>query len=69
MSNTSTRIVHIEIDGSKYKDEPKQNLQDGEFIKVIKVEKKKLLMELYKFSDEGYLIDPKLFSLAAGICY
>lgn len=64
ISNTYTHLVHIEIDGNKYKVDPEQVLQDGEFIKVIKINKIKLFETLYKFSNDEYLIDPKLFTWA-----
>jgi hypothetical protein len=41
----------------------KQKLQDGEFVKVIKIERNQLLSQLYKFSDDGFLIDAKFYAL------
>lgn len=66
ISTTYSYLVHMKVDGDKYKTEPEQKLEDGEYIKVIKIEKSKLLETLHRFSNKGFALDPKLYSLALG---
>eukprot|EP00013_Stygamoeba_regulata_P003003 CAMPEP_0177634138 /NCGR_PEP_ID=MMETSP0447-20121125/3210_1 /TAXON_ID=0 /ORGANISM="Stygamoeba regulata, Strain BSH-02190019" /LENGTH=202 /DNA_ID=CAMNT_0019135843 /DNA_START=105 /DNA_END=713 /DNA_ORIENTATION=+ len=62
MSNAATRIVTVEVDASSVS---AQQLDDEECIQVLSVPLASLCGALHEFSQQGCLVDAKLYCLAA----
>eukprot|EP01112_Ceratiomyxa_fruticulosa_P021696 TRINITY_DN7727_c0_g1_i1.p1 TRINITY_DN7727_c0_g1~~TRINITY_DN7727_c0_g1_i1.p1 ORF type:complete len:224 (-),score=68.86 TRINITY_DN7727_c0_g1_i1:90-686(-) len=72
MSNASTAMVHVEIDGNLQENQnPIAKLDDGEFIEVILLPVENLLKSLNEF-QKGHpdvIIDSRLLAFALGLSF
>ncbi|RPB05193.1 hypothetical protein L873DRAFT_1798180 [Choiromyces venosus 120613-1] len=67
MCNTNLHFVHVKIDLTDERNQnPKQQLEENEFIEVFTVPLKDLYKECRKLEKEGYGIDARVGSLAEG---
>ncbi|CAG7916085.1 unnamed protein product [Penicillium olsonii] len=66
--NANFKMVYLQVDMSlPGNQDPKPDLEDNEFIECFTVPVAQLQTELHKFEKEGYAIDARLGSIAAGI--
>ncbi|CEI63788.1 hypothetical protein FVEN_g9102 [Fusarium venenatum] len=66
--NTNLKMVHVSIDMDlKENQDPKPNLEDGEFIETFTVKLKDLWKECERLEMEGHVIDARVATLAEGI--
>ncbi|KAI1339189.1 putative ADP-ribose pyrophosphatase [Xylariaceae sp. FL0016] len=67
-SSSTTFMIHIKVDPSKTENQnPKAELEEGEFIEPFWVPFKDLHDKLRRFEAEGYAIDGKLGAFAEGL--
>jgi len=67
MCNTNLHFVHVKIDLTDERNQnPKQQLEENEFIEVFTVPLKDLYKECRRLEKEGYGIDARVGSLAEG---
>lgn len=61
-------MVHVQIDMSKPENQnPKPELEEGEFIECFNVQLKDLYSECCRLDKEGFAIDARVATLAEGI--
>lgn len=61
-------MIHVNIDMEKVENQnPKPQLEEGEFIECFTVPLRDLYEECRKLHSEGYAIDGKLGSIAEGL--
>ena len=66
--NTNLQMVHVSVDMNlKENQEPKPELEDGEFIETFTVKLSELWDECVKLEKEGHVIDARVGTLAEGI--
>ncbi|GKU03155.1 adp-ribose pyrophosphatase [Fusarium langsethiae] len=66
--NTNLKMVHVSIDMDlKENQDPKPQLEDGEFIETFTVKLADLWKECEKLEKEGHAIDARVATLAEGI--
>ncbi|KAG8674213.1 hypothetical protein FPOAC1_000177 [Fusarium poae] len=66
--NTNLKMVHVSIDMNlKENQDPKPNLEDGEFIETFTVKLTDLWKECERLEKEGHVIDARVATLAEGI--
>jgi ADP-ribose pyrophosphatase len=66
--NTNLRMIHVTVDMSRPENQnPQPELEDNEFIETFSVPLKDLWDECIKFTDQGYVIDARVGTLAEGI--
>lgn len=67
MCNTNLHFIHIKIDLTDERNKnPKQHLEENEFIEVFTVPLKDLYKECRRMEKEGFAIDARVGSLAEG---
>lgn len=67
MCNTNLHFVHVKIDLADERNQnPKQQLEENEFIEVFTIPLKDLYKECRRLEKEGYGIDARVGSLAEG---
>ncbi|KAI0010919.1 ADP-ribose pyrophosphatase [Xylariaceae sp. FL0662B] len=67
-SSSSTFLIHLKIDPSKEENQnPKPDLEDGEFIECIWVPLRELYHECRKLEALGFAIDGKVGAFAEGL--
>lgn len=68
MCNTNLHMVEVLVDLDKEENrQPKQKLEEGEFIECFEVEVGKLWEACEQWEKEGYAVDARVGTLAAGI--
>lgn len=68
MCNTNLHFIHVKIDLTDERNKnPKQHLEENEFIEVFTVPLKDLYKECRRMENEGFAIDARVGSLAEGI--
>lgn len=68
MCNTNLHFIHIKIDLTDERNKnPKQHLEENEFIEVFTVPLKDLYKVCRRMEKEGFAIDARVGSLAEGI--
>ncbi|EHL00702.1 putative ADP-ribose pyrophosphatase [Glarea lozoyensis 74030] len=66
--NTNLKMIHVSVDMSLPENQnPKAELEEGEFIEVFTLPLQDLWAECAKFEKEGYAIDARVGTLAEGI--
>ncbi|KAI4654000.1 hypothetical protein J4E85_001301 [Alternaria conjuncta] len=66
--NTNLRMIHVTVDMSRPENQnPQPELEENEFIETFSVPLKDLWDECIKFTEQGYVIDARVGSLAEGI--
>lgn len=66
--NTNLKMVHATIDlADPANQNPKPELEDGEFIETFTVPLTNLWSTIAKFAHDGYAIDTQVGTLAEGI--
>lgn len=66
--NTNLNLVYVQVDMTLPDNQsPKPDLEDNEFIECFTVPVSQLYAELQKLGSEGYAIDARVGSMAAGI--
>lgn len=67
-SSSCSYCIHVKIDLTKEENQnPKPQLEDGEFIECFSVPLQHLFTELRKLNDGGFAIDGKVAAIAEGI--
>lgn len=68
LTNETVQVVTVEVDMSAPENaNPKQQLDEGEFVERIVVDKRELLQKLEEFSAEGSRVFVGLWLLAQGM--
>ncbi|RFU29727.1 hypothetical protein B7463_g6608, partial [Scytalidium lignicola] len=68
LSDSSSFMIHVKVDMEKSENQnPKPQLEDGEFIECFTVPLKDLYSECRKLYSEGFAIDGKVGSIAEGL--
>ncbi|KAH8821436.1 MutT/nudix family protein [Xylogone sp. PMI_703] len=68
LSDSSSFMIHVKVDMDKAENQnPKPQLEDGEFIESFTVPLKDLYNECRKLHSEGFAIDGKVGSVAEGL--
>jgi ADP-ribose pyrophosphatase len=66
--NTNLKMIHVSVDMSLPENQnPKAELEEGEFIEVFTLPLKDLWAECARFEKEGFAIDARVGTLAEGI--
>ncbi|KAJ0159627.1 ADP-ribose pyrophosphatase [Colletotrichum tanaceti] len=66
--NTNLRMIHVTIDASLPENQnPKAELEEGEFIEVFTVPLTNFWAECVRLEAEGYAIDARVGTIAEGI--
>jgi len=64
ISNTTCKIVTVEIDGDLPENQnPKQELEDGEYVEVMTIPMDKILERMKDFQTQGYGLDGKILMI------
>lgn len=67
MSTANMRLATVEVQLGENDKEPEQQLDDGEFIERVVVPLEELYERLQKYSEEGKMVDARLWHWAAGL--
>lgn len=66
--NTNLRMIHVTVDMSRPENQnPQPELEENEFIETFSVPLKDLWDECIRFTEQGYVIDARVGSLAEGL--
>lgn len=66
--NTNLNLVYVQVDMTLPENQsPKPDMEDNEFIECFTVPVSQLHAELQRLESEGYAIDARIGSMAAGI--
>ncbi|CAN8005492.1 unnamed protein product [Ixodes pacificus] len=64
----TTKIVSVEINGDDLRNlNAQQKFAEGEFYEVVQVPMNDVLERLNDYSDEGYVIDSRVYTFAIGL--
>ncbi|CAI6339234.1 unnamed protein product [Periconia digitata] len=66
MSTANMQLATVEVELGEDEKEPEQQLEDGEFIERVVVPLDELYERLQKYSEEGKMVDARLWHWAAG---
>lgn len=66
MSTANMQLATVEVELGKGDEVPEQKLDDGEFIERVVLPLEEIYERLCKYSEEGKIIDARLFHWAAG---
>jgi len=67
MSTANMQLATVEVNLKEGDTEPEQALDDGEFIERVIVPLDQLFERLTKYSEEGKIVDARLWHWAAGL--